>query len=175
MIPKILIPSRFRPILILLVILICLTGCASHKNINRLARELDCNKTIHFIWDEAGNSVKIDRQGTVLGDSPYPNYRKTFRESIEEINKHTSATLLYKESPGVPSDSVILVKVLGKDITWKWGLSSALMETELQYQLDDQKVNITGKNKVYLAGTKTGNLYKSLKEGHYQFLKYLCE
>lgn len=139
MIPQVLFPFLFRPIFIMLVILLCITGCASHKKINRLARELDCNKNIHFVWDEAGNSVKIDRQGVVIGNSPYPDYRKKFQESIEELNKHTSANLLYRRSQGFPSDSVLQVKVLIKDITWKWGFSSALMETEIQYQFHGEK------------------------------------
>lgn len=119
------------------------------KKINRLAQETDCNKTFHFVWDEAGNSVKIDRKGAFIGNSAYPDYRKTFWESIEELNKHTTANLRYTNSSGFHSDSVIQVKVLIKNITWNFGFSSALMETDLVYQIDNEKINLTGKNKVF--------------------------
>lgn len=158
-----------------LAIFLCFTACASHKKINRLTKDLDCNKTILFVWEEAGNDVNIDRKGFSAGNSPYLDYRKTFQKSIEELNKHTNANLMYRK-PGVfSSDSVVQVKVLVKEITWTFGFSSALMETELQYQLDEEIINLTGKNKVYLGGTKTGNLFKSFKDGHYQFLNYICK
>ena len=159
----------------LLVISFSISGCASHKKINRLAEKIECNKTILFVWDEAGNTVLIDRKGPFVGNSGYPDYRKTFRESIEELNKHTTANLLYTMSPGFPSDSVQQVKVLIKKVTWTFGFSSALMETELMYQMDNEKINITGENKLYLAGTKKGNLFKSLKDGHYRLLKDICK
>jgi len=138
MIQKILKPILKRRFFVfLLVISFSFTGCASHKKINKLAGEIECDKTIHFVWDEAGNSVIIDRKGFFVGNSVYPDYRKTFQESIEELNKHTKANLLYTQSPGSPSDSVTQVKVLIKDITWTFGFWSALMETELMYQLDN--------------------------------------
>lgn len=42
------------------------------------------------------------------------------------------------------------------------------------YLLGNDKINITGKNKVYLAGTKGGNLFKFLKDAHYQLLNHIC-
>ena len=176
MIHKILKPILKRLIFfLLLVISFGFTGCASHKKINRLAQEMDCRKTILFLYDEAGDSVIMERKGFSAGNSPYPDYKLTMQKSIEELNKHTTANLLFRQSLGFPSDSVIQVKVLIKDITWTFGVWSALMETELIYQLDNKKIDITGENKVYLAGTKKGNLFKSLKDGHYQLLNYICK
>ena len=60
------------------------------------------------------------------------------------------------------------------EIIWTAGMFSAVMETQLKYQLDDQDIFITGTNKVYVGGTKKGNLYKSLKDGYYQLLKSVC-
>ena len=176
MIHKILKPILKRRIsLFLLVFTFCTTGCASHKKINRLAGEIECNKTILFVWDEAGNSVLINRKGFFMGNSVYPDYRKTFQKSIEELNQNTTANLLYTQNPGFASDSIIQVKVLIKDITWTFGFWSALMETELVYQLDNEKIDITGENKIFLAGTKKGNLFKSIKDGHYQLLNKICK
>ena len=173
---KILKPILKRKIsLFLLVISFSISGCASHKKVNKLAEKIECDKTILFVWDEAGNSVLIDRKGPFAGNSVYPDYRKSFRESIEELNKHTTANLLYTQSPGFPSDSVQQVKVLIKNITWTFGFWSALMETELMYQLDNEKIEVTGENKIYLAGTKKGNLFKTLKDGHYRLLKDICK
>lgn len=162
--------------LFLLLVLLCSAGCASHKKINELAREIDCNKTIHFIWNEESNAVKIERKGYFIGNSTYPDYKKTFQKSIEELNQHTTSNLVYKGFSGFPSDNVKTVKALIKNITWTFGVFSALMETEIIYQIDGKEINITGTNKVYHAGTKKGNLFKSLKHGHYQLLKYnICQ
>lgn len=160
--------------LFLLTLIIGLSGCASHKKINKQAREIDCHKTILFVYEKASDSVIIGRKGFSAGSSPYPDYEKTLQKSIEELNKHTKANLLFENTAQTHSDSVIQVKVLIKAITWSFGFSTALMETNLMYQVDDENINIVGTNKVYLAGTKTGNLFKSLKDGNYQLLKKIC-
>ena len=98
MIHKILKPILKRRIsLFLLVISFSISGCASHKKINRLAGEIECDKTILFEWDEAGNSVLIDRKGHFAGNSVYPDYRKKFRESIEELKKNRRSQTLRRD------------------------------------------------------------------------------
>lgn len=49
------------------------------------------------------------------------------------------------------------------------------MEAELTYKFADREINLTGTNKVYLGGTKEGNLYKSLKHGNYSFVAAICD
>jgi hypothetical protein len=161
--------------LLLFSIIHSLFGCASHKKVNKLASQLNCNKTIHFVFDDESKFVKIEYKGDYSGNSEYPDYKMTFRESVEELDKESPANVEYRDALGFPSDSIIQVTVRIKKIVWDFGVSSALMETELVYKLSDRNMNIIGNNKVHMAGTKKGNLFKSLKHGNYIFLSVICE
>lgn len=151
-------------------------ACSSHKKINRLAEQLECDKAYHFVFDDASNFTKIEYIGEpTIGNSEYPNYKESFRKSIEQLNKSTSAKLVYKEAFGFPSDSIIQVRVRIEKIIWYIKKSSATMSTDLIYDINGKKIKITGDNTVHLAGTKTGNLYKSLKSGNLIFLNINCD
>ncbi len=152
-----------------------LYSCASHKIVDKNTAQLNCNKTIHFVFDDESKFAKIEYVGETLGNSEYPDYKKTFEKSVEELAEYSQANLEYKDALGFPSDSIIQVTVRIKKIVWNFGFSSALMETELIYKLPNRQINIIGNNKVYMAGTKKGNLFKTLKHGNYTFLSIICD
>lgn len=154
--------------------LVCF-GCSSHKKINQLAKTLECSKTYHFVFNELSNFAKIEYKGEdTIGNSEYPDYKKTFKESIENLNESTEAVLIYKDAFGFPDDSVIQVSVKIKSIVWDFGHINATMSTELEYEVGNEKINLIGDNRIQIAGTKKGNLFKSLKSGTYQFLNVMC-
>jgi len=169
-----LIAQKSKYLLFFLIVPI-IVSCASHKKVNKLTSQLNCNKTVHFVFDEASNFVKIEYKGEHIGKSKYPDYKKTFRESVEELNRNSQATLINKEAIGIPMDSITQVSVRIEKIVWDFNFSSALMEAELVYTMSGQKINIIGNNKVFMAGTKKGSLLKSLKHGNYIFLTILCD
>ncbi|MGB6152647.1 MAG: hypothetical protein WBG48_11700 [Pricia sp.] len=166
--------SRYGIFILSFTIIYFLFSCASHKKVNKLASQLNCNETIHFVFDEESKFAKIKYNGNHFGNSKYPDYKKTFKESVEELDKKSPAKMEYKDAHSFPSDSVVQVTVRIKKIVWNFGFSSALMETELIYKLSDRDINIIGNNKVHMAGTKRGNLFKSLKHGNYMFLSIIC-
>jgi len=49
------------------------------------------------------------------------------------------------------------------------------MYTEVIYETPKGKTYITGNNKVFIAGSKKGNLLKSLKHCNYLFLLKECQ
>ncbi len=152
-----------------------LLGCASHKRVNKLASELDCNKTIHFVFDRESKFAKVEYLGSPSGDSPYPDYVKSFRASVEELDRDSKMKLRYKDALGFPSDSITQVTVKIERIVWGFKSSSALMEVELSYKMTDRKFNIIGNNKVYMSGTKKGNIFKCFKHGNYVFSSIICD
>lgn len=167
--------SRYAKNILLFSIVNFLFSCTSHKKVNKLASQLNCNKTIHFVFDDESKFAKIEYIGDHFGNSEYPDYKRTFIESVEELDKESLAKMEYKDALGFPSDSIIQVTVRIEKIVWDFGFSSALMETELIYKLPDRNINIIGNNKVHMAGTKKGNLFKSLKHGNYMFLSIICD
>ncbi|MEP3209744.1 MAG: hypothetical protein ABJN95_11165 [Maribacter sp.] len=141
-----------------------------------MASQLNCNKTIHFVFDEESKFAKIEWKGDYISFGKAKlDYKKAFRESIEELNMESNAKLKYKNALGFPSDSIIQVVVRIEKVVWGFGLSSALMETELVYKLPERKINIIGNNKVYMAGNTKRNLFKTLKHGNYQLLSIICD
>ena len=153
-----------------------LISCASHTKVNNWASELNCNKTFHFSFDTSSNVVPIDYQGVEpSGHSEFPDYKKTFIKSVEDLAEASKMNLFYRDALGFPSDSIIKVKVQIRKIIWTFYNSKAIMETELTYKLPNKKINLTGTNKVYLGGTKEGNLYKSLKHGNFMFISAMCD
>lgn len=155
-------------------ITILLIGCASHKKVNKLASELNCKKPIHFAFDKESKFAKVEYKGA-SGDTPYPDYIKSFKESVEELERDSNMKLLYKDALGFPSDSIIQVIVKIESIVWGVGNFAALMEVELSYKMPDRELNIIGNNKVFMSATKKGNIYKCLKHGNYVFLSIVCD
>lgn len=156
-------------------IVILLSACSSHKRINKEASKIRCNKTVHFIFDEASNFAKIEYFGKeTIGDSPYPNYKNTFKNSIIELNKITNAEIEFKQKLGLPTKSVMQVIMKIEKIVWVISRSSAVMTADLSFYVDGEKIGVIGENKVHWAGTKKGNLYKCLKNGTFNFLNIIC-
>lgn len=159
---------------LVVLITIVIVGCASHKKVNKLASHLICDKEVHFTFAASNNDIMIEKKGWYMGDSRVPEFDDSFRRSLEELVRYPELKLKFKKTHETQSDSIDQVNVKIDSIIWNFGFSSATMETFLNYELPDQSIKVVGKNKVYLHGTKKGNLYKSLKNGNYWFLSKFC-
>ena len=151
-----------------------ITSCSSHKKINKLASNLNCNKSIAFIFDKQSNSVKIVKIGPNIGESKIPDYESTFIAAVEELQKSMNTKLSVENALGFPTDSVLRVNVKIEKIEWNFRAADAKMNTDIIFKVQDKEFPITGTNTVYWHGTKKGNLHKSLKSGIYQFLSSYC-
>lgn len=158
----------------IIILLSFILGCASHKKTNKYASQIECNKNFYFGYDKQSDFEKFDYSGLHFGDSKFPDFKQTFIKSIHELNKDTKMELKFVESPILSSNYSVYAKVKIEEIRWKFRFADAILEVDLEYEINDEKVNITGKNKVYFAGTKKGNLYKALKNGHFQFISQTC-
>nr|WP_298793344.1 hypothetical protein [uncultured Allomuricauda sp.] len=152
-----------------------LLGCASHKKVNRLAAQIECEKTFYFSYDDRSDFVGFDYYGDHSGKSDFPDFKRTFRRSIEELDVDTEMDLSYVDSKMFPSSESIYAEVRIEEIRWKFGFSGMKMEVDLSYDLGGEKIFLTGKNKVKVAGTKEGNLFKALKHGHFMFISSFCD
>ncbi|SHG69123.1 hypothetical protein [Flagellimonas flava] len=127
------------------------------------------------MYDERSNDVGFEYSGKHWGQSDYPDFKETFKKSIEDLDRHTSMDLVYLNGNILPTGDLTVAKVRIKKIRWHFGFSRMIMEVDLLYDVEGVTVSITGKNKVQVVATKEGNLFKSLKHGHYLFLSNLCE
>ncbi len=150
-------------------------GCASHKTANKKVSRLDCDKTICFSLDFDSKYAKIEYKGDHWGDSPYPDYRHSLRKAVEELDRVSSAKLIYTDAPGFPNDSIIQVVVEIEKIIWEFKGTKVNMEAELIYKMPNRSINLMANNRVYLAGTKKGNVFKTLKHGNSMLLSILCD
>ncbi|MEP2299662.1 MAG: hypothetical protein ABJJ39_05550 [Kangiellaceae bacterium] len=160
--------------LLLLLYIAFITSCSSHKKINKLASELNCNKSIEFVFDKQSNLVKIVKTGPSIGESKIPDYESTFVAAVEELQKSMNTKLNVENTFGFPTDSVVRVVVKIEKIEWNFRAADAIMNTEINFKVQNREFPITGTNTVYWHGTKKGNLHKSLKSGIYQFLSLYC-
>ncbi|WP_394747727.1 hypothetical protein [Spongiimicrobium salis] len=158
-----------------LCLLFCFSACAPHRKINRLASKINCDSNFEFTLDPSSKAVRVTYTGEHYGYSEYPNYDITMRASIEDLAKdNPQLKIAYTDALGFPSDSIVKVNVKIVKILWHFKDSSASMEVDLVYELPDRKIHLVGNNKVFVAGTKKGNLFKALKHGNYQFLASYC-
>lgn len=149
-------------------------GCASHKQTNRLASKIDCDRDFYFAYDERSDFEDFNYTGEHFGDSKFPDFKQTFIKSINELNNDTEMQLEFVESDMLPSNNSTFARVRIEEIRWNWGLTNAVMEVDLQYEMESQKIYLTGKNKLHMGGTKKGSLYKALKNGHFLFISSIC-
>lgn len=162
-----------KPIIILLIILN--VGCASHRKTNKLASNISCNRTFYFSYDERSDFEEFKYEGLpTYGNSKFPDFKQTFIKSIHDLDKDTEMSLQFVESDVLPSTASTVARVRIEDIRLKAGITSAVLEVDLLYQMEGEKIHLTGKNKVYMAFTKKSNLYKALKNGHYLFISSIC-
>lgn len=164
---------KFHYLLLSLSIALIIS-CSSHKKINRLASELNCDKSIEFVFDEQSNFVKIVKAGPNIGESKVPDYKSTFVAAVEDLQKSMNTKLRVKNAFGLPNDSIVRVVVKIEKIEWNFRAADAIMYTDINFKVQSREFPITGTNKVYWHGTKKGNLHKSLKSGIYQFLSVYC-
>lgn len=155
-------------------IMLMVFGCAPHKKTNKLASKLRCDRNFFLSYDARSDFEGFKYTGEHYGKSKFPDFKKTFIKSIVELNNDTQMDVKFVESTILPSSSNNYAKVRIEEIRWNWKFSSAELEVDLQYEINEEKIYITGKNKIYLVGTKRGSLYKALKNGHYLFINALC-
>lgn len=161
-------------------ILINLLGCASNKQMRSLESQLNCNKTVHFIWDNSSDFVEIESKGIYKGDyisfsnGKRPNYKKTFMKSLDKLNKKHVTKLVLKEAHGFPLDSVIQVTVKIDEIIWNKGFSSMIMDAYLVYEISNQDVQIVGQSNSKAWGRDEDALLQCFEHGNLQFLLSYC-
>ncbi len=160
--------------IICLIITVSIFSCASHKKVNKLASHLKCDKEIYFTFDESNKDVVIEKRGWHLGNSKVPDFENSFARSLRKLSTNSNLNLNFNKTykKQIDSDNKVNVKI--DSIIWNFGFSSAIMETFINYELPEKSIRVIGKNKIYLQGTKKGNLYKSLKHGNYLFLNKFC-
>ena len=161
-------------ILLFTLAFVFITSCSSHKKVNKLASQLNCNKSIVFIYDKESNLVKINKVGPNIGESKIPDYEETFIAAVEQLQKSMNTQISVEDELSFPSDTVERVVVKIEEIEWKFRFADATMSTDITFTVEGEVFPITGTNTVYWHGTKKGNLYKSLKSGIYQFLSTYC-
>ena len=157
-----------------LIYLLLIAGCSSHKKVNQMASELNCNKSFYFSLNEDYKSVPIELNGPYIGKADSVNYKEAFIKSINSLNEDYANELKYVQKFGLPENSVIQVKVSIKSIHWDFTHTTGTLISDLIYETPSRRINVVGKNKVYISGTNRGNLYKSMKDCNYQFLKEYC-
>jgi len=150
-------------------------GCASHKKTNKLAAEIECDKNFYFAYDERSDFEKFKYEGQpVIGNSKSPDIKQTFIKSIHVLDKETEMSLNFVDSNMLPSNSEIFARVRIEDIRLIAGISSGVLEVDLLYQMDGEKIYLTGKNKIHVGFNKKGILFKAIKNGHYLFISSIC-
>ncbi|WP_339848529.1 hypothetical protein [uncultured Dokdonia sp.] len=172
-----------KKLLIFFSLITCflIIGCSSNRKMNTLISKSDCNKTVHFVWDESSNFTRIQSQGTFKNDyfslskGKKLNYRSIFAESLKELGKKTNAKLLLKNSHTFPSDSIIQVTVKIENIVWHKGFSKAIMDTHLVYNISNQVVPILGKSKAQSNARAGKSLLQSFEHGNLLFLLAYCD
>lgn len=161
--------------IILITLIFIFLGCASHKRTNKLASEIDCKRNFYFAYDERSDFEKFKYEGLpTYGSSKFPDFKQTFIKSVDELNKETKMSLVFVDHNILSSNSDTFAKVRIEDIRLVAGFSSAVLEVNLLYQMEDEEIRLTGKNKMNLGFTKKGSLYKAIKNGHYLFISSIC-
>ncbi|WP_338732143.1 hypothetical protein [Mangrovimonas cancribranchiae] len=165
----------------LLIIVILLIGCSSSRKMNKIKSQIDCNKTIHIVWDESSNLIRIESIGTYKnGYASFTkgkklDYKETFKKSLEELNKKYKTKFIFRESHGFPSDSVIQVTIKIDQIVWNKGFRNATMDNYLTYQTTEKNIQITGRSKAQSYARAGKSLLQSFEHGNLLFLQAFCE
>ncbi|EDP69974.1 hypothetical protein FBALC1_10592 [Flavobacteriales bacterium ALC-1] len=160
-----------KRIVITIFILLLIIGCTAQKKYYLKAQDFTGKKII-FSLQEGSSYQKVDKFGEHSGNSKEPNLFEVLRQSIDELSDETKINMVYSHSNVFPTDSIIPVIVNIKNIDWIFNGTKNTMNVNIEYQLPDRLIKIVGthKYKIFVAGTKSGNLKKSLKDGHRQLL-----
>ncbi|MCA0153491.1 hypothetical protein LBV24_09715 [Winogradskyella sp. 2Y89] len=160
-----------------LLLLVFVTSCKTKKQYY-INSDSFSSKKVYFSLKEGSSYQKVKKIGEHIGNSRDPNIYDVFRKSVEELSEEINIDLFYSPKYIFPNDSVISVMADIKNIDWVFiNGTKAVMNVNIDYMLPDQNISIIGTNeyKVFLAGTKSGNLKNSLKDGHKQILSTLWE
>jgi len=153
------------------LILIILSSCAVKKKYFLNPKNFK-DKTVVFTLQDGTSYQKVKKYGEHIGNSKEPNIYEVFKTGITELAKETKINLKYSPTYIFPSDSTIPVMVSIKKIKWIFEDPKTSMYVDMEFILENNTLNITGthKYKVFLVGTKSGNLRKALKDGSKQLL-----
>lgn len=157
----------------LLVILFSLLGCKSHREIKKLESQIECKKTIYFIWDDESNVFKSEKRGNYKEGYTFRNididYKELFIESIEKLNEDYEGTYIYGNS-AFPSDSVIKVRVKLEKLVWHLNFSKSKRDLQLLYSTPNKEFRFLGMSK----RKKHKAMLESFEHGNLQFILAAC-
>lgn len=163
-----------------LMLTVLIFSCSSNRKMNSFKSKLNCNKTVHFIWDNANNLVKIESIGTYKNDyasfskGKKIDYKAKFKESLEALNKKYKTKLILVDNHSFPSDSIIQVTVTIDKLVWNKGFSKAVLDNYLIYKTTDQDTPITGISKSQSNARAGLSLLQSFEHGNLLFLEANC-
>lgn len=166
--------SKF--IILSLILTFLLSGCSTpmkyqNSMFNNTFFE---NKVIYFSLNQQSDKVRIVKNGPNRGETKTPDNRVVFKRSIENLALETKLNLKYTENKLFAGENEIIVAVDITDLKWMFNFSSAKMVSSLKYDVKNGKnYTIIGIHKNNSGGTKEWNLYNSLKNANYLFLKEL--
>ncbi len=131
------------------------------------------NKTICFLLSENSNNIQIIKEGPNRGETKTPDNKETFKKSIENLALESKLNIKFIYSENDIKSNEILVKVDIKDIKWIFGFSTLTMKSNILYELNSngKTYKIIGTHKTSMGGSKEWNLFHSLKNANYLFLK----
>ncbi|WP_299214646.1 hypothetical protein [uncultured Aquimarina sp.] len=158
----------------LIIVLLSLLGCKSHKEIKKLASQVECKKTIYFIWDDESNVFQSEKRGNYKEGYTFRNididYKELFIESIEKINNDYEGTYIYGKYSGFPSDSVIEVRVKLEKLVWHLNFSKSKRDLQLLYSTPNKDFQFLGKSK----RKKHKAMLESFEHGNLKFILAAC-
>lgn len=165
-----------KKIAFLLFLIITLAGCssASHYSNKKLNKDYFLGKTIVFILHP--NSVdKIKKEGPNVGNLRQLDVKNIFKKSVEELAYETKLNLKYEEYNYQVAQNEQLVSAEITSIRWIFTASSATMQTDVKYHLNevDKIIEIKGKFKNMMGGDEKPHLRKSFKNANYLLLEEL--
>ena len=133
------------------------------------------NKTIYFLLSEESEEVRIAKVGPYMYPSKTPKNRVIFKKSIEKLALETKLNLKYVDNTKDIAKDEILINVNIKNLSWVFTLSSATMTSFLEYEVinENESLEIIGIYKNMLDSSVDRNLYYSLKNANFLFLKQL--
>ena len=164
-------------ILISLFLITIFCSCSTpmkYQN-NMFNRTFYENKTIYFTLSGSSDFIRIVKEGPNRGETKTPNNREIFKKSIEDLAIETNLNLKYLESAKEINKSEILVRVNIKNLNWIFSFSNATMKSFVNYNIinETKSYDLSGIHKNNSGGSKEWNLYNSLKNANYLFLKEL--
>ncbi len=157
--------------LALLILVFLLTSCVVKRTFYINNNDLD-NKKVVFSLHGTSDYKDVIKYGDHFGNSKDPIVRDVFEKSIKDLANETKLDLEYSTSYVFKNNTIIPVNVTIKGIEWEFADPKATMYVTLEYKMPKKTLEITGVHqfKAFMIGTKTRNLYKSLQDGHKQFL-----